>query len=1755
MANNNYRVFLYKPEAVSVTADNAGPYFLGELLVDNLDVSIKLQDISTVNFTLPRVINNTANTRIDEVLDGYVIELLYGDLSGTLNQDYYKYRFTIYTTPLEFNDNKFLHSYTGYSLEALTELKMLVSWSGIEISDFFRKVSYNNNGTTPRFLEAKSAAAGGGNFEYTITTAGSGSDYITLTPTTAIASDIDIFVYEVRQRLSGSNIVSESEAGLIPYSGTGPNDAGFKNGYYFLTISGGYVTQIHIALPDNYTSFNGQSINTQLLFFKVYDNPLSRRYAIGITTNAEQANDMYIDLAHDVATGNTTDYNNFNFQTQTFYSKNGLTLKQVLLGKENTTVNSITEDGLLYNTGFTLGIIHSSLLDQYRSNLEFNNLTRYAAIKNLAESFDAIAIYDTVNNTVSFYPENIYGVNNGLIIRYGAYLKALNKEIDASKIITNAIGLGKDNLTINLVNPTGTNYWEDYSYYLDDYYIQGSSEIGTITEDSNLGITFNYVSTSGYSSRWMSPSLAEKLGKWQYTRDWFQTILTGQYNPIGFSSTITQFYNLYENRLEAIRLLVKKETEYFTALKKEVKYEAFKNYYDKLSKDNPSNTTYSTKLNYYIGQLNNARAINAALLSTLNANRDAIFNKNTPGSYAAKMVVLQGFLKKDSVARAINLDSLRPFQRETVVNDSSVDDEKDLLEIVKTHVDENKEPKVTISIDIADILAAQEAQEDWKKVKVGDKINIYLDELNVDVVAQIREINVNFEEHSLSFVISTVRNYNKGFGNFVLKTIRSLYNANNNNVAYEIDGNRNSKETSRNVNIILENGINTGDTKLLSGLQDDSGNSGTQTTGSGTTTASIESVDDLTETVTSYVSPNTEGVIIVDGKVLAYHNYTSPITYSSEVEISADTGFTIRKISGGTIEKQVYIDTNGNAVFAGQLVVNGNAQTIDDVFDNIEDQIDAGTTVYRANDSTGLTTATGSANTNDILLITGSFTVGPTTYIKDDIYKFNGTSWDLDLDLKTKITGSVGGWTVGATTISSNNNNVVLNNSGWIGLKKTSYSDTTAGAFLGMDSSTAKFNVGDANNFLRWTGSALEIQGTIKQSTVIEGAITKNVVVTGGNRSINYDQNGANPTPNTLGTFTAVVYANGSITTTGLTYAWTSGGVASGTGSSSTFSPTLNTTHQTTPSFVQVVVTYPDNTIFTANIPITVTKNGADGIDGPTGPIGPEGPTGPEGATGPTGLTGPTGPTGPTGVTGADGPGVVYRGEYSTSIQYFHTSTRKDVVLYAGSYYIVNNLSLSGQIGTNWGTPGSSANWIVFGAQFSSVATDILLAQNAIVNKGLTLGNTGDPESTAFIRSANKTSLTNGTGFYIENTGKFSFGNTTNYVNWNGSNLDVVGDIGGSIGSLTVGTIVINSTGITTTTNKFSVSSSTGLLTAVDGNFSGTITSNAGSIGGWTIASGLLYSGSSTTRVGMATGSISFYAGAENATSAPFRVTNTGALTATNISISGTATIGNWFLTPTGDSVGANNLRTSSSGKTAYLNVDKFGLANNSALTGVEVQNYRILVTGEVGPGIQDSTVYGFTYLEAPSAYYISANSLLSLYSNTSYVYASRLSLSTASSARVAVGTGGVSTKIVKTNIQNIDYNQLDNFLNLIEPKKFTNVMKNKEKVSIIIEDEEDKNIPFKDMLFKREDKLYYFQSLPEYLIPYENNIEVIEKDYSGNGEIIGYYFSPKVIDEQTLNGLVLASVKYNHTRIKQLEEENQKLKDEIALIKQHLGI
>jgi len=97
--------------------------------------------------------------------------------------------------------------------------------------------------------------------------------------------------------------------------------------------------------------------------------------------------------------------------------------------------------------------------------------------------------------------------------------------------------------------------------------------------------------------------------------------------------------------------------------------------------------------------------------------------------------------------------------------------------------------------------------------------------------------------------------------------------------------------------------------------------------------------------------------------------------------------------------------------------------------------------------------------------------------------------------------------------------------------------------------------------------------------------------------------------------------------------------------------------------------------------------------------------------------------SGSNGKNGATGPGVVYRGEWNSTTAYIYQSgTRRDIVKWPTSIggdngYYLSNLNSTNQL------PSNTTYWEPFGAQFSSVATDVLFAVEQYVDK--TINNWG----------------------------------------------------------------------------------------------------------------------------------------------------------------------------------------------------------------------------------------------------------------------------------------------------------------------------------------------------------------------------------------------------------------------------------------------
>ena len=177
---------------------------------------------------------------------------------------------------------------------------------------------------------------------------------------------------------------------------------------------------------------------------------------------------------------------------------------------------------------------------------------------------------------------------------------------------------------------------------------------------------------------------------------------------------------------------------------------------------------------------------------------------------------------------------------------------------------------------------------------------------------------------------------------------------------------------------------------------------------------------------------------------------------------------------------------------------------------------------------------------------------------------------------------------------------------------------------------------------------------------------------------------------------------------------------------------------------------------------------------------------------------------------------------------------------------------------------------------------------------------------------------------------KFYIGNSSNYLNWDGTTLSVAGSItltSGSIAGMTISSTALtatsggNQTILSSGATAFSAGptgsptvtiTQAGVLTATGAVITGTITATTGTIGGFTLSATALTAtnliiDSSGQRISLGSGNDIVILDADDATyriwtghataaSAPFSVTKAGLVAASNIVISGTASTFNGSL-------------------------------------------------------------------------------------------------------------------------------------------------------------------------------------------------------------------------------------------------------------------
>jgi len=323
--------------------------------------------------------------------------------------------------------------------------------------------------------------------------------------------------------------------------------------------------------------------------------------------------------------------------------------------------------------------------------------------------------------------------------------------------------------------------------------------------------------------------------------------------------------------------------------------------------------------------------------------------------------------------------------------------------------------------------------------------------------------------------------------------------------------------------------------------------------------------------------------------------------------------------------------------------------------------------------------------------------------------------------------------------------------------------------------------------------------------------------------------------------------------------------------------------------------------------------------------------------------TGTAGSNGNNGADGGVGPGVVYRGDWTANTTYFSSSIRVDVVRGSDSEYY---LAKVGHTSTANGTldkpitgTSYSTYWRPFGATFDSVATNILLTQDATITRGLVMGTYGVSDK-GFIRSANASALMTGKGYYLDTTGSMRFGDPSGaHIKFTESEGVVIA------GSVSIsGTATIGGTDATTVKDG----AASGATAQQNGS-----AKTAGTVGGWTIDSNSIFSGTKDTD-GFSTSGITLNSGGsihaqqfyiDTSGNAFFKGAVSGS-TITGGTLSGTTISGT---TISGTTITGGTLSgTTITGGTINIGPDKFSVdsSGNATLSGNMTVNSNVIIRG-----------------------------------------------------------------------------------------------------------------------------------------------------------------------------------------------------------------
>ena len=319
---------------------------------------------------------------------------------------------------------------------------------------------------------------------------------------------------------------------------------------------------------------------------------------------------------------------------------------------------------MLADTRWNIDYVNSEFNTMYR-DFEVDSMSKIDfLLNNLSDTFSGIMYFDTILNKISFFKPDEIGNNKGLRIKYGKYLKTLDREDNGLEMVTRLKVFGKDNLSIERVNPTGQNYIDDFSYPM--YPFQ---------RDSNRNIL--------YHSNELSDELCHAL------LDYKELVESKDGVFVGYLAN-------KETKNSQLNTLIAELDSLLTQLK------TINDTIDVEQKNGRDATTYI--------QQRDAKQVEID-----NKNTEINTVKNEISVIDTNINNLRQTLDMNTFFSETLLDELTPYIIEAEWEDNNYVDDEDLYKDAKEKIKKISTPQILLNLDIVNFLEIVECQRDWER--------------------------------------------------------------------------------------------------------------------------------------------------------------------------------------------------------------------------------------------------------------------------------------------------------------------------------------------------------------------------------------------------------------------------------------------------------------------------------------------------------------------------------------------------------------------------------------------------------------------------------------------------------------------------------------------------------------------------------------------------------------------------------------------------------------------------------------------------------------------------------------------------------------------------------------------------------------------------------------------------------------------------------------------------------------------------------